>query len=80
MEQKVGRNDPCPCGSGKKFKKCCEQTLLAKKFRAQKLDSTSLAGRAVKVTESMAGLFQKANPPKPEEKSSSINSSPETKE
>jgi uncharacterized protein len=20
---KVGRNDPCPCGSGKKFKKCC---------------------------------------------------------
>jgi preprotein translocase subunit SecA len=22
MGQKVGRNDPCPCGSGKKFKKC----------------------------------------------------------
>lgn len=22
-KQKVGRNDPCPCGSGKKFKKCC---------------------------------------------------------
>jgi preprotein translocase subunit SecA len=22
-EGKVGRNDPCPCGSGKKFKKCC---------------------------------------------------------
>jgi SEC-C motif len=22
-EEKVGRNDPCPCGSGKKFKKCC---------------------------------------------------------
>jgi preprotein translocase subunit SecA len=20
---KVGRNDPCPCGSGKKFKNCC---------------------------------------------------------
>jgi preprotein translocase subunit SecA len=20
---KVGRNEPCPCGSGKKFKKCC---------------------------------------------------------
>jgi len=19
----VGRNDPCPCGSGKKFKSCC---------------------------------------------------------
>lgn len=22
-DQKVGRNDPCPCGSGKKYKKCC---------------------------------------------------------
>jgi SWIM/SEC-C metal-binding protein len=21
--EKNGRNDPCPCGSGKKFKKCC---------------------------------------------------------
>lgn len=23
IEHKVGRNDPCPCGSGKKYKKCC---------------------------------------------------------
>jgi len=22
-EPKIGRNDPCPCGSGKKYKKCC---------------------------------------------------------
>ena len=22
-EEKVGRNDACPCGSGKKYKKCC---------------------------------------------------------
>lgn len=22
-EETIGRNDPCPCGSGKKFKKCC---------------------------------------------------------
>ncbi|MDA3895171.1 MAG: SEC-C metal-binding domain-containing protein [Desulfobacteraceae bacterium] len=22
-KSKVGRNDPCPCGSGKKYKKCC---------------------------------------------------------
>ncbi|MFQ3574578.1 MAG: SEC-C metal-binding domain-containing protein, partial [Thermodesulfovibrionales bacterium] len=22
-DRKIGRNDPCPCGSGKKFKKCC---------------------------------------------------------
>jgi uncharacterized protein len=24
---KVGRNDPCPCGSGKKYKKCCGRDL-----------------------------------------------------
>jgi preprotein translocase subunit SecA len=23
---KVGRNDPCPCGSGKKYKNCCGRT------------------------------------------------------
>ncbi|MBK6329053.1 MAG: SEC-C domain-containing protein [Bacteroidetes bacterium] len=22
LEPKIGRNDPCPCGSGKKFKQC----------------------------------------------------------
>lgn len=26
-EVKVGRNDPCPCGSGKKYKKCCGAKL-----------------------------------------------------
>lgn len=25
VSNKVGRNDPCPCGSGKKYKKCCGQ-------------------------------------------------------
>lgn len=23
LDSKIGRNDPCPCGSGKKYKKCC---------------------------------------------------------
>lgn len=26
-ERKIGRNDPCPCGSGKKYKKCCGRNL-----------------------------------------------------
>ena len=26
-EKKIGRNDPCPCGSGKKYKKCCGKNL-----------------------------------------------------
>jgi preprotein translocase subunit SecA len=31
-KQKVGRNDPCPCGSGKKYKYCCAQSTLEVKF------------------------------------------------
>jgi uncharacterized protein len=27
-QPKIGRNDPCPCGSGKKFKYCCGKTTL----------------------------------------------------
>ncbi|NWO24714.1 SEC-C domain-containing protein [Peptostreptococcaceae bacterium oral taxon 081] len=25
--EKIGRNDPCPCGSGKKYKKCCGKDI-----------------------------------------------------
>ena len=39
---KVGRNDPCPCGSGKKFKKCCidkaQEILPYQKFITQSLE------------------------------------------
>ncbi|MEQ8765185.1 MAG: SEC-C metal-binding domain-containing protein [Planctomycetota bacterium] len=31
---KVGRNDPCPCGSGKKYKRCCAQEDSARVARA----------------------------------------------
>jgi uncharacterized protein len=31
MVEKVGRNDPCPCGSGKKYKSCCLQKEQQKK-------------------------------------------------
>ena len=39
MSKKIGRNEPCPCGSGKKYKHCC--------MRAEQLkDSTASQGRA----------------------------------
>lgn len=28
MSNKIQRNFKCPCGSGKKFKRCCEPTML----------------------------------------------------
>jgi hypothetical protein len=41
MPKKMGRNDPCPCGSGLKYKKCCLgkskiQHQSVKKIYAQK--------------------------------------------
>ena len=30
---KVGRNDPCPCESGKKFKKCCWKKINQPEFQ-----------------------------------------------
>ena len=37
IEEKIGRNDPCPCGSGKKYKQCCMKKQLPlgkRKFKA----------------------------------------------
>lgn len=41
--EKLGRNDPCPCGSGKKYKKCCmgkegSRPVDLKKWYRQKYD------------------------------------------
>jgi len=38
----VGRNDPCPCGSGKKYKKCCEskQNDSIKEVKIEELERT----------------------------------------
>ena len=58
-ESKVGRNDPCPCGSGKKYKKCClraeaaavetPEELLRRRIRAVIGD---LAERLLRFTQS----------------------------
>ena len=29
MKPRVGRNDPCPCGSGNKYKRCCMEVRLS---------------------------------------------------
>lgn len=42
MSSKVGRNDPCPCGSGKKYKQCCwnkRLPLSKRKFKAKVISS-----------------------------------------
>jgi len=54
--KKAGRNDPCVCGSGKKFKKCCESKMLAGRFMAAKVDTTSAS--QIQKTVGLASFFQ----------------------
>jgi uncharacterized protein YecA (UPF0149 family) len=44
---KANRNDPCPCGSGKKFKKCCALKTGMQKYQTSviKAGNSSLVGR-----------------------------------
>jgi len=30
-KKQTGRNDPCPCGSGKKYKKCCLEAVAGRR-------------------------------------------------
>ena len=55
--EKVSRNDPCPCGSGKKFKKCCESVKAPSKFHLQ-----SAEGFEKKVGNIAMPLFKKTMP------------------
>lgn len=53
---KIGRNDPCLCGSGKKYKKCCEPKEAAtRKLTAHKIEGEDLTKKA----SSISGLFQR---------------------
>ncbi len=54
--KKTGRNDPCPCGSGKKFKKCCESKMIAGRFMAAKVDAAS--SLQIRKTANLTSLFQ----------------------
>lgn len=59
--EKVGRNDPCPCGSGAKYKKCCETKQKHKKFHAERISADAPQVRAIKNVQVLSGLFnQKA--------------------
>ena len=63
---KVGRNDPCPCGSGKKYKKCCENKQTRKKFHAEVLSTAAPQNVETIETSKVSSLFfKRASAPKP---------------
>lgn len=49
MTNKVGRNAPCPCGSGKKYKRCClvKNTLASTVDLSQELISCYECGERI---------------------------------
>jgi hypothetical protein len=64
----VGRNDPCPCGSGKKFKKCClgkdEDELIA---RVDARSSVPPAGAPLRLEDAGMARYDPLIPPDPEQ-------------
>jgi hypothetical protein len=70
--QHIGRNDPCPCGSGRKYKQCC----LAKdeaKARAARVKAAEKAAKAAEKAakeappdEDAAEAAPHTRPPKPQ--------------
>ena len=60
---KVGRNDPCPCGSGKKYKSCCEGKTTAKDALYSKLVPI-LMGVALVTAAVLIGVALYASAPK----------------
>ena len=71
----IGRNDPCPCGSGKKYKKCCqakdeakEHAVVEKQWTAAEKKFETEKAKEAKETETSAAIPEKtANPHKKNE-------------
>lgn len=73
MEKKPGRNDPCLCGSGKKYKKCCEEKYSRKGIKNPQLFSDfqknpEMEGKMQKVS-SLLKNVKPLLPPAPKEES-----------
>jgi hypothetical protein len=65
--KKIGRNDPCSCGSGKKFKKCCESVMIGGRYKAERIDA-ACAPIQIQKTVGLTSLFHAhlaATPKKP---------------
>lgn len=57
MVAKVSRNDPCPCGTGKKYKKCCAQPKPSKHLYSRNVRClTSEQGSGGRVFSALASI------------------------
>ncbi len=56
----TGRNDPCPCGSGKKFKRCCHSKESDQQAQKQAIDHSNMEGIRVAYQHQQAGRLSQA--------------------
>jgi len=63
MPYKTGRNEPCPCGSGKKYKKCCMNKVVSGLYYAPITKNITCiydkAGNALPVDNRLSMIFEK---------------------
>lgn len=59
---KVGRNDPCPCGSGKKFKKCCEKKTGIERHTFSDLGTENRSSSLGKISTIVAKSMKEESP------------------
>lgn len=58
----VGRNDPCPCGSGKKYKKCCGQKSSMQRRQFSSLGSGEVKSSMSKITGMVSQTLKSIQP------------------
>ena len=56
---KVGRNAPCPCGSGKKYKRCCWEAAQFPEAKRRDAEATAREARKAALTARMRELEAK---------------------
>ncbi len=64
MAEKIGRNDPCPCNSGKKYKHCClknQKPLGKRRFKATVLNGKAMQANQ-EVTSEATALVEEEGP------------------
>lgn len=63
MANKVGRNDPCPCGSGKKYKQCCLKNNKSRPLGQRRFKATVLKGPLQTKQDAAAEVVQEDQSP-----------------
>lgn len=65
MMKEVGRNDPCPCGSGKKYKKCCAQKTPMERRTFTQLNPSEIQSKIGRIAGALSKVTQENTPEKP---------------